>query len=254
MLFKQNPYSQSWINLILILAAFIMNIWANLAPLTGLSIGEISRQYFSEVLIIPANYAFAIWGLIYLGLICLGIYGILPKNQDHPLFKNMGYLLAISSFVQIIWVFLFQFRFFALSVLAMIGILIPLIILYQKLEINLMPISLSERWLINYPISLYLGWISVATIINIASALNNINWKGAGISPLIWTIILLTLSSVLAIFLRIKRNDRVYPGVVIWALGAIAVKHWEQNSLALVSLGLGVILGIVLTLPNFTKR
>ncbi len=247
---------QPWINLIAILAAFTMNIWANVAPLTGLSIGEISNVYFSEVLVIPASYAFAIWGLIYLGLISLGIYGVLPKNQGHPLIKNIGYFLAISSLVQIVWVFLFQFRFFTLSVFAMIGILIPLIILYQRLKINLIPIASAERWLIYYPISLYLGWISVATIINIASALNYLGWNGGIFAPQTWTVIMLVIASIIGIMSRIQRQDRVYAGVVVWALAAIAVEHWDQNMIGLVSLGLAVIVAIAIALPNFnvTKR
>ncbi len=245
---------QSWTNLIAILAAFAMNIWANIAPLTGLSIGEISSTFFADVLIIPANYAFAIWGLIYLGLISLGIYSVLPKNQENSLIENIGYFLAISSFIQIIWVFLFQFRFFSLSVLAMIGILISLMLLYQKLAINLVPIPTSQRWFIYYPISLYLGWISVATITNIASALDYLGWNGGGISPPIWTGILLVIATLIAIFMRIQRNDRIYAGVVVWTLGAIVAKYGYQNNIALLALGLGILLIIIIALPNSAKK
>ena len=72
---------RQWVNFLAILAAFGTNVWANVAPLSGLTIGEISRTFFSNVLIIPANYAFAIWGLIYLGLISLAIYIVLPNHQ-----------------------------------------------------------------------------------------------------------------------------------------------------------------------------
>lgn len=63
---------RQFLNLAAILAAFGMNVWANVAPLNGLTIGAISNTFFREVLIVPANYAFAIWGLIYLGLLSFG--------------------------------------------------------------------------------------------------------------------------------------------------------------------------------------
>jgi hypothetical protein len=173
---------RQWVNLLAILAAFATNIWANIAPLNGLTLGEISSTFFSDVLIIPADYAFAIWGIIYLGLISLGIYQVLPSQINNPRLKQMGYYLTISSFCQIIWVFVFQSQWFALSVLAMLGILTPLIFLYLRLGINLTKLPSLQKWLINIPISLYFAWISVATIVNIASALEIANWSGWGIS------------------------------------------------------------------------
>ncbi len=63
---------RQWANLMAIIAAFGINVLANLAPFNGLTIGEISNTVFRDVKIIPANYAFAIWGLIYLD------YSVLP--------------------------------------------------------------------------------------------------------------------------------------------------------------------------------
>jgi hypothetical protein len=89
----------------------------------------------------------------------------------------MGYWLVISSLAQSLWVILFQLRFFPLSVLAMIAILLPLIVLYLRLDIALTPVSSQQRWLVNIPLSIYLGWISVATIVNVALALYHICLK-----------------------------------------------------------------------------
>ena len=117
-------------------------------------------------MIIPANYAFAIWGVIYLGLISLGIYQVLPPQKTNPRLQKMGYYLAIASFSQILWVYLFQSQWFSLSVVAMLAILISLILAYLDLEINLKRLSFSQRWLVNFPISIYFAWISVATMSN----------------------------------------------------------------------------------------
>ncbi|MEM8778627.1 MAG: tryptophan-rich sensory protein [Cyanobacteria bacterium P01_G01_bin.49] len=224
---------RQWANFIAILTAFATNVLANIAPINGLTIGEISNQLFPNVLITPASYAFAIWGLIYLGLISLGIYQVLPSHSNDPYLQKMGYFLVIASGAQILWVFLFLSRYFFLSVIAMLGILISLIILYLRLGISLNRVTKPQKWLINFPISLYFGWISVATIVNVALALTWRNWNGTGLSDVAWTIIMIIIAAILASIIRIRRLDSVYCGVFVWALVAISIG--QSESLPIVS-------------------
>jgi hypothetical protein len=238
------------LNLFAILAAFLTNVFANIRPLNGENIGAISNTVFQDVLIIPANYAFAIWGLIYLGLISLGIYQALAFNRTEPSLRQLGYELAIASGFQIIWVILFQYRFFTLSLLAMLGILIPLIRLYLRLEIARRKVNRKQGLLINFPISIYFGWITVATIVNAASVLDWLNWNGWGIASGIWTVIMMIIGTVIAIFVGLRRKDRAFVGVFIWALLAIAVKH---SSVALIAIT-AVILAMILTFLALSQR
>lgn len=242
---------RQWVNLLAILAAFATNILANIAPVNGLTLGEISRTFFPDVLIIPANYAFAIWGIIYLGLISLGIYQVLPTQTKNPRFKKMGYYLAISSFCQIIWVFVFQSQWFVLSVVAMLGILTPLILLYLRLDINLTKLPSLQKWLINIPISLYLAWISVATIVNVASALDIANWSGWGINSLIWTVIMMVTATIIATILIWQRRDITFGSVFVWALVAIAIRQKELPTLAIIA---GLLAGILILMMIIRKR
>ncbi len=241
---------RQWVNFVAIIAAFSTNVLANVAPINDLTIGEISQTFFGEVLITPASYAFAIWGLIYLGLISLAIYQVLPANQQHPRLRRMGCFLAVSSLAQIVWVFLFQYRLFVLSVLGMIAILIPLIWLYLRLEIALESVSSKQRWLVNFPVSIYLGWISVATILNIALGLYHLKWNGWGISPQFWTIIMVVVASLIAGIIRLKRQDLVYCGVSVWALIAIAIRHLDTVSIAATALTLAVLLIFIMVIPK----
>ena len=127
--FNSNIIRQ-WANLIAILAAFFLNVYVNIAPPNGQTIGEISNTIFKNVLITPASYAFAIWGLIYLGLISFGIYQLLPAQRENKVLRRCKYFLVAASLSQIIWIFLFQYQLFTFSVLAMLGILGCLICLY----------------------------------------------------------------------------------------------------------------------------
>ena len=242
---------RQWVNFLAILAAFGINVWANIAPLNGLSIGEISRTFFSNVLIIPANYAFAIWGLIYLGLISLAIYQVLPTQGNNPRLRQMSYYLAISSLSQIIWVFLFQSQLFALSVIAMVGILVPLILLYLRLGINLTNLPSPQRWLVNFPISIYFAWISVATIVNIASALEIADWSGWGISPLVWTAIMTAVGAIIAVIVAWQRRDSIYGGVFVWALVALAFRQGENPTLAVIA---GVLVGLLVLIIIIRRK
>lgn len=240
-------------NLFAILAAFFTNVLANIAPIKGLTIGEISNTFFSDVLITPASYAFAIWGLIYLGLISLGIYQALPNNRNNLYLEKMGYYLVISSLAQIVWVFLFLSKFFVISTLAMFAILIPLILLYLNLNISLNTLAKKQKWFVNFPISVYFGWITVATIVNVALALSWVKWNGFGLSNVVWTIIMIIVAAIIGILMRIKRQDKVYTGVFIWALFAITMRHLDTLPIAITS-GVSAVILVILMMVNFKQQ
>lgn len=224
------------VTLAAIIGAFVVNVVSNIFPLNGLNIGEISNTLFKNVQIIPANYAFAIWGLIYLGLFAFGIYQVLPNQRHDSDLRKISYLLVIACFAQSIWVYLFLSRLFLLSVVAMLGILLPLISIYVRLGIGTNPVSRIKKWCVTIPISIYLGWISVATIVNVACALYFVGWNGWGISAQVWTVILLLVAAALAAFIAVQRQDIAYPGVTVWAMVAVAMKQWDNPTLRIVSL------------------
>jgi hypothetical protein len=171
----------------------------------------------------------------------------LAFNKTEPRLRRLGYELAIASACQILWVILFQLRFFTLSLLTMLGILIPLIRLYLRLEINRLIVNRKQGLLVNAPISIYFAWITVATIVNVASVLDWINWQRWGLTDQIWTVIILVIGAIIAILVGLKRKDRAFIGVFIWAFLAIAVK---QISLPLIAIT-AIILAITLTFLVF---
>ena len=245
---------RQFLTLTAILAAFGMNVLANVAPIKGLSIGEISNTLFQQILITPANYAFAIWGLIYLGLISLAVYQVQPNQRQDPTLRRIGYLLAASSVAQIVWVVLFQTRLFVLSLGAMLLILLPLISAYIRLDTGKGSVSRPQRWFVYNPVSVYFAWISVATIVNGAIALDSVGWSGWGISPQGWTVILLLIGTVIAAKVTIQRADRVYSGVFVWALIAIAVRHLNTAIIAGPASGLAIALVCIMIFSHLARQ
>lgn len=228
-----------------ILTAFLVNVWSNLAPPNGQTIGDISNNQFGDLLITPASYAFAIWGLIYVGLFVFAAYQLRPAQHSNPRLHG-SYWVVAACCAQIAWVFLFLTGQFVASLLAMVAILVPLVVFYITLRSEGY-VSAVEKWRSQRPISLYLGWISVATILNGAIALTSVGWRGWGISPTIWTILMIAVATALGGLVLWQEADWVYPGTVVWALVAIGIRHinrWDLAGTALVAaIGLALLMG-----------
>lgn len=224
-----------------ILGSFLVNALSNLRPLNGQNIGEISNTQFANVLITPANYAFAIWGVIYIGLICFCIYQFLHPRKQHPRLNAVSYFVILASFAQALWVYFFLQRWFALSLVAMLAILLCLIGAYVQLGYDRTP-SPQDRWLLRVPLSTYLGWIAVATVVNVALTLYAAAWNGWGLPPELWTVLLLIISAGIGITLLIKRRDLPFALVLVWAFLAIAVKRSTIPAIALSAIVLSAIL------------
>ena len=210
-----------------IIGSIVINTISNFFPPDGVDMATLSDRLFPSVQILPANYAFAIWAPIYLGLIAFGIYQAQPTQRHNPSLQRGGYLLVFACISQCAWIYLFLTRLFPLSVVAMLGILLPLIVLYQRLEIGQHHVSPTEQWFIQIPISIYLGWITVAIVVNAALALYSINWGGWGITPAIWAVIAIVVSAAITTLVTIEHHDPAYLFVIVWALIAIGIRHLD---------------------------
>jgi hypothetical protein len=210
-----------------IIGSIVINTISNFFPPDGVDMATLCDRLFPSVQILPANYAFAIWAPIYLGLIAFGIYQAQPAQSDNSSLQRGGYLLVFACIAQCAWIYLFLARLFPLSVVAMLGILIPLIILYQRLEIGQKHVSPTDRWFIQIPISIYLGWITVATVVNASLALYSIDWDGWGIAPAIWAVIMIIVGAAIATLVTMKHHDTAYLLVIIWASIAIGIRHLD---------------------------
>ncbi len=234
------------------LGAIAVNFLSTRFPSPTQSVGALSNTLFAPVHIIPANYAFAIWGLIYIGLIAFCIYQLQPSQQQNQRLQRHSWLLIVASVAQCVWIYTFQALLFPLSTLPMLVILGALMALYLGLGIGQQRVSRQERWLIHYPISVYFGWITVATVVNVAIALFSLNWDGGGISPTSWTVIMMIISGAIAARITVHRHDRVYTLVIMWAIVAIMNKQIASLPIVVTGVILVVALGL-LSLGTWVK-
>ncbi|MGB3308629.1 MAG: tryptophan-rich sensory protein [Nodosilinea sp.] len=212
---------------IAIVAAVVFNTLFNRFPPGGQNVGEIANTVLAGVRITPANYAFAIWGIIYIGIFAYGFYQFHAERRRDPDIQRVNMLLIVASIAQTIWILLFTVQQFGWSVVAMLVLLAALIGSYLTLNIGRGRVSRRRRWMAHIPFSLYLGWIAVATIVNIASALYASDWGGWGLAPVTWTMVMIGVAALVAAVVIYERGDMAFTLVFVWALVAIAQRQSE---------------------------
>ena len=203
--------------------ALVVNILASALPLNGQNTGEISDRF--QVYFVPAGYVFAIWGVIYIGWIAFAIYQARSSQKESPRLRKLGYAFALSGVFNAAWLFCWHYNYFGLSVLVMLALLALLIVSYLRLDVGSTSVTGVEKWSVDIPFSIYLGWITVATVANISDYLYLIQWNGFGISPQVWAVIMIVIASLLGALMTVLRRDSAYVFVLAWSFVGIGVKQ-----------------------------
>ncbi|OJV22991.1 MAG: hypothetical protein BGO30_01025 [Bacteroidetes bacterium 41-46] len=222
------------INLLLFVAMITANALANALPINGLTTGELSDLYPN--LFVPAGVTFSIWGLIYLLLFVFiinqTVAAINKKASAYLLSPLATWAFALTCLFNALWIISWHYRLVFLSVVIMILLLLTLIYLVKRMDKENID-TLWARFSVKLPFSIYLGWISVATIANITALLVHWNWGGLGIPENIWAIIMIVAGTILSILFLLKRSDIFYALVIIWAFYGIIVKREATEPLHL---------------------
>ncbi len=214
-----------------IVATITVNILANALPLNGLNTGEISDRF--KVYFVPAGYVFSIWGLIYIGLIAFAVYQALPSQRQNPRLRAVGWWAALGGVANCAWIFLWHYEQFPLTLLAMLTLLATLIVTYLGLGIGRSAVSSGETWAVRVPFSIYLGWITVATVANVTDVLDYLRWDRFGLAPEIWMGIMLAAVLAITTLVSFSRRDVAYALVILWALAGISVKQAAVTAVVL---------------------
>ena len=176
----------------------------------------------------PSGVTFAIWGVIY--LLLLGfiayVFGIgRPKKSalGTKTLTEVTKLLTINIALNAVWILAWQYKVIWLSLLLMVGILVTLILLVNKLRKVELPAK--EYVLAKLPFSVYFGWISVATVANVVAWLVSIGWKGGSITEGTWMVAVLLVAAAIGIVTTLRNKDAAYLMVFVWAFAGILLKH-----------------------------
>lgn len=207
------------------------NYLANALPINNVTTGEISDKYFT--LITPASTAFSIWVLIYVSLLAfIGKlwYDYFKDDLENILvYKRILPFFIIHCLANMLWLIMWHHEKLYLSLALMLILLISLIFIYKE-------IKGSQVW--QAPWEIYLGWISVATFVNIAVMFVSSGINTSMGDPVIWTQVMLIVATALSIFFLIKERSYYFSMVNVWAIFHIAIANKMNDSLYYFSLGL----------------
>ena len=242
-----------WLNIV----AFGLTVLVNgLAGSTTLLGGKLTAEISdaNPTLITPAGYVFSIWGIIYILLGIFVIFQALPSQKGKDYQKGIGSLFALSSLLNIGWLFLWQFGYLSLSVVLMFLILSTLIAIYLRLNIGKSIVSLREKFAVHLPFQVYLGWITIASIANVSVTLVSMGWDGFGISQETWATLIVVVALLITLLVITTRNDIAYGLVTMWAFVGIAVEQiGNQNIVTLTEIS-AIIIAIVLAASTLLTR
>lgn len=218
----------------------LVNWLANALPLNGLQTGAVSALY--ESYFTPAGFTFAIWGVIYAGLLVYALYQALPARRDEAQLAGIGWLFVANSVFNCAWLFAWHWQYIGVCMLLMLGLLVTLVLVYRRLG----------EWgdaslLVRIPFTLYLAWISVATLANVSALQTALDLNDAGLSHVQWTLLKLALAGAVGAMVCVVKRDPVFVGVVAWAAWGIASKQvavTEVHGAALTVAALGMMLAV----------
>ncbi len=238
----------SILNLLGFLGTVIVNGLANALPINNKTTGQLSDQYPN--LFVPAGLTFSIWGIIYILLAIFVIYQLISAirkdTQTTSFIDKIGILFFITSIANIGWIFAWHYMVLPLSLILMLILLGTLIAIYLRLGIGKSNASKTEKYLVHLPFSVYLGWITIATIANTTALLVDIKWNTFGFSEQFWTVAVIIVGIAIALVLLRKRNDIFFCLVVDWALLGILIKRLAIEATPAQSVVVVAIIGLVL--------
>jgi hypothetical protein len=240
--------SLSILNLLGFLGTVVVNALANILPINNKTTAYLSDQYPN--LFVPAGLTFAIWGLIYVLLAIFVIYQLMPSirrdAQKVDFVQKIGPLFFISCIANIGWIFAWHYEIVPLSLVLMLILLGCLIAIYLRLNIGKSEATKSGKYLVHLPFSVYLGWITIATIANVTALLVDINWGRWGFSEQFWAVAVIIVGLAIALSILFTRKDIYYCLVVDWALLGILLKQLSVTTAPAQSIVVVTIVGLVL--------
>lgn len=245
------------INIVAVIFTIAMNALANIIPFNGVNTGQVADNFLNYFT--PLGYVFGIWGIIYVLLLIFIFYQAKADQVNEGYLGKIGFLYLIGAIMNVTWLLAFHYSFGNNALLIwteplIVGLLVILLITYVKLEIGVKEVPLKQKIAVHLPVSVYVGWISLATIANTASVLVTYLVIPLEVQYL-WTALVLVVALLLTSLMIILRRDVAYALVVVWAAPGIAMK-WTSIPLIFWSATLVTITIIVLLIlvPLIRKK
>jgi len=237
-------------NTIAVLASIIVNILANTLPINGNLTADIADNIPN--LFVPAGLTFAIWGVIYILILLFAgyqlaqLFGKIDERNEY--LDKISFWFILGCIGNIVWVFLWHYEQIILSMIPILVLFISLLISYVRLDIGNSDASKRERYFIHLPISVYFGWLTVATIANVTAVLVTLEVGDLFLGEVLWTVLVIIVAMIITLLVIYQKHDVGYSLVIIWALLGIIIKQYGSNQMIVLTAGVSaaIIAGFLL--------
>lgn len=204
----------------------------------------------------PDNPAFRIWSVIYLGLFVFAVYQVLPRHAATPRLRATAWWVLASMVLNAAWIGVVQAGWLAASVVVIAGLLAVLAVLVVRL-VRSAPDSTAQAAVLDGTVGLYTGWVSVATLANVAAVLADAGVGGLGLGATGWGVLVVALAAALSVAWAAFTGGRraVALGIALamsWGLAWVAVGRfagpledttvaWAAAVASAIALGAGLV-------------
>jgi benzodiazapine receptor len=244
-------------NVVAVIAVLIVNTLSETLPINGVTSAQVSASYPN--LFTPPGYVFSIWSVIYTLAIVFMIYQARPSQRNEGYLTRIGFLYFVGALANMCWLLVFHYSYgmpqlLAASLIPMTMLLLCLLSIYQRLGIGKRQVPRNQKLAVHLPISVYLGWISLAIIANIASTLNVLFPSIPMSAQALWTALVVVVALVITVLMVWGRRDFAFGLVVVWASIGIALNRAAIPIIFSTSIAAAIIVAILIALAPFLKR
>ena len=200
----------------------------------GLGWGQSAAAFSadSDATLKVIGWAFAIWGVIYLGLALYAIRQVLPQTGESDLIHAFGWP-SVLAFAGIgLWIVAAAFDWEVATIVLIFGALIVLLIplLTNARRIRALSMGDRDRWLTVWPLSLLAGWLTIAAPVNLITVATGNGDLPAALSPTLWAVIAVVAVSLAAVLVTWRIRTLAYGLPVSWGLVGVFVAEQSRNS------------------------
>ncbi len=249
------------LNIITVISVIIVNILANALPIFGVNTGQVSDSYPN--FFTPAGYVFSIWFIIYIQAIIFMIYQARPSQRSEDYLQKINLFYFLGGLANIGWIFVFHYSyafmvanppFFLASLVLLIVVFLMLLLAYIRLGVGVEKMPRNEKLAVHLHFSVYLGWISVATVAAIASSINILVPAIPTETQHLATAAMLFVAVFLALLMVYLRRDYGFALVFLWAGAGIGVKWITVPIIFYSAITIAIILVIGMILIPYLKK
>lgn len=207
----------------------------------------------SDATLKVAGYAFAIWGLIYLGLLIYAVRQALPATGESELLSRLGWPSALAFLGIGLWIVAAAFDWEIGTIVLIFGSLLVLLIplLANARTIRALPRTSRERWMVVVPLALLAGWLGIAAPVNLLTVLTGNGDLPAVLSPTVWALLAVTLVTAMALGVSWALRTPAFALPIAWGLLGVFVAETERNGVlaagAIVAAGLTLVGAVILS-------